>query len=101
ADSLYWIGRYLERAERLARLIDVRLDLALDRRPSGWNFSRLYAIAKADVSAESPSNPSALVDAMMFDTAKRDSVMACVNLVRDARSLLPLLYRRPATGTHR
>ena len=40
ADSLYWMGRYLERAEHLARLIDVRLDLGLDRRPNGWNFSR-------------------------------------------------------------
>jgi len=83
ADSLYWIGRYLERAERLARLIDVRLDLALDRRSTGWNFARLYAIAKADVPVESPSAPSALVDALMFDTARPDSVMACVNLARD------------------
>ena len=31
ADALYWIGRYLERAEHTARLIDVRLDLGLDR----------------------------------------------------------------------
>ena len=32
ADALYWISRYLERAEHTARLIDVRLDLGLDRR---------------------------------------------------------------------
>ena len=45
ADSLYWIGRYLERAEQVARVIDVRLDLGLDRQPGadGWDFSRLYA----------------------------------------------------------
>ena len=30
ADSLYWISRYLERAEHTARLMDVRLDLGLD-----------------------------------------------------------------------
>jgi uncharacterized alpha-E superfamily protein len=83
ADSLYWIGRYLERAERMARLIDVRLDLGLDRRSSGWNFSRLYAVAKIDPPAQFPGNPSAIVDALMFDTSRRDSVMACVNLARD------------------
>ena len=45
ADALYWISRYLERAEHTARLIDVRLDLGLDRRPSGdgWDFDRLFA----------------------------------------------------------
>ena len=45
ADGLYWISRYLERAEHTARLIDVRLDLGLDRRPDseGWDFERLYA----------------------------------------------------------
>src|SRR5215471_1243995 len=83
ADSLYWIGRYLERAERMARLIDVRLDLGLERRASGWNFARFYAIAQVDFPANPPENPAALVDALMFDTSKRDSVMACVNLARD------------------
>src|SRR5262249_15288221 len=83
ADSLYWIGRYLERAERMARLIDVRLDLGLDRRSSGWDFSRLYVIAKVDAPPSFPRNPSAPVDALMFDTSRRDSVMACVNLARD------------------
>ena len=45
ADALYWISRYLERAEHTARLIDVRLDLGLDRRAAGdgWNFDRLFA----------------------------------------------------------
>ena len=49
ADALYWISRYLERAEHTARLIDVRLDLGLDRRPNtdGWDFERLYASARA------------------------------------------------------
>jgi uncharacterized alpha-E superfamily protein len=30
ADSLYWMSRYLERAEHTARLIDVDLQLHLD-----------------------------------------------------------------------
>ena len=31
ADSLYWIGRYIERAEHLSRLADVMLNATLDR----------------------------------------------------------------------
>jgi uncharacterized alpha-E superfamily protein len=77
------MGRYLERAERLARLIDVRLDLGVDRRAHGWDFSRLYAAARLDPPAELPANPKALVDALMFDTGGRDSVMACVINARD------------------
>ena len=31
ADSLYWIGRYVERAEHMCRLSDVMLNATLDR----------------------------------------------------------------------
>ena len=31
ADNLYWMSRYLERAEHTARLIDVNLALDLER----------------------------------------------------------------------
>ena len=30
ADSLYWMSRYLERAEHTARMLDVNLNLMLD-----------------------------------------------------------------------
>ena len=33
ADSLYWMSRYLERAEHTARLVNVNLYLTLDRTP--------------------------------------------------------------------
>jgi uncharacterized alpha-E superfamily protein len=85
ADTLYWISRYLERAEHTARVIDVRLDLGLDRVPDvhGWNFSRLYAAVRVPVPAEAPSSPAALVESLMFDLSNRDSVMACVTAARD------------------
>ena len=34
ADSLYWMSRYLERAEHAARLLDVNLNLMLDESAS-------------------------------------------------------------------
>jgi uncharacterized alpha-E superfamily protein len=45
ADSLYWMSRYLERAEHTARLVDVNLQLTLDQSPSsaGERWHRLQA----------------------------------------------------------
>jgi uncharacterized alpha-E superfamily protein len=85
ADSLYWIGRYLERAEHMARVIDVRLDLGLDREAGvdGWNFSRLFASLGLEPVPSPPANPSALVDALMFNVTTRDSLMGCVTSARD------------------
>ena len=68
ADALYWISRYLERAEHTARL---------DRRPprprprsarrdaDGWDFARLYAACRLRMRRRrAPANPAALVDAL-------------------------------------
>jgi uncharacterized alpha-E superfamily protein len=85
ADALYWIGRYLERAEHIARLVDVRLDLGLDRLADshGWDFARLHAAVRIPLPADPPTSPAALVDALMFDVSNRDSVLACVTAARD------------------
>jgi uncharacterized alpha-E superfamily protein len=84
ADALYWISRYLERAEHTARLIDVRLDLGLDRLSGseGWDFDRLYATAGLDPGA-SPANPADLIEALVFDLSTRSSVSACVTAARE------------------
>ena len=47
ADSLYWMGRYIERAEHTARLVSVELQLWLDQSPEmgagRWRFLRVLA----------------------------------------------------------
>ena len=53
ADALYWIGRYLERAGHTARLLDVRLDLGLDR-PSGARGSGFRAALRGPSVAAAP-----------------------------------------------
>ncbi len=84
ADALYWTGRYLERAEHGARVIDVRLDLGLDRLPGGgWDFTRLFDSLQHDPPAEPAANPPALVDAAFLDHTNRESVIACVTAARD------------------
>jgi uncharacterized alpha-E superfamily protein len=85
ADALYWIGRYLERAEHVSRIIDVRLDLGIHRQSTSgvWDFRRLYASLSLTEPGAHPSNPAALVECAMFDTANRESVIACVTAARD------------------
>jgi hypothetical protein len=45
ADSLYWMSRYLERAEHIARVVNVNLNLTLDRAPAdaARHWGRLLA----------------------------------------------------------
>ena len=74
ADALYWLSRYLERAEFAARLISVRLDLGLDRRPEidGWDFHRTFESLRLTPPSEMPATPACLVDAL-FSTARAGS----------------------------
>ncbi len=83
ADALYWISRYLERAEHAARLIVVRLDLGLDRTAEGWQFDRLYASLRLEPPVEPVPGPSELVDALIFDLSNRESVASCVTAARE------------------
>ncbi len=84
ADSLYWIARYLERAEHTIRLLDVRLDLDLDRlsNSDGWDFERLCAAVKYS-SPDALPHPVALVETLVFDTTNRGSVLGCITGARD------------------
>jgi uncharacterized alpha-E superfamily protein len=85
ADALYWISRYLERAEHTARVIGVRLDLGLDRKPNsdGWDFRRLFASLRLSMPSQPPANPGSLVDLAMLDLSARDSVAAYVTAARE------------------
>ena len=86
ADALYWMSRYLERAEHTARLIDVRLDLGLDRRPTptAGTSTRLYAALRL-----ATSRPGAAQSRRRWSTrscstrAIAASVLACVTAARE------------------
>jgi len=82
ADSLYWIGRYLERAEHTARLVDVAVDHGLGRTASlqGSAIGRLYASVGIDASSE---DTVALAGTALFDPAHHNSVAACVTAARE------------------
>ena len=85
ADALYWISRYLERAEHTARLIDVRLDMDLDRSftKQGWVFDRLYGALRITKLPPDVTTPHALVESLIFDASNAASVMACITAARE------------------
>jgi uncharacterized alpha-E superfamily protein len=85
ADSLYWMSRYLERAENTVRQLDVAMSLALDA-GSGSAEKRWQQLVAA------LGNPPGLLwsgdlDAMasrlVFDTVNGASVTYCVNAARE------------------
>jgi uncharacterized alpha-E superfamily protein len=85
ADALYWLSRYLERAEHTARMMDVRLELGLDRQRSidGWDFDRLFSALRVSPPGEAPSSPGTLIDTLVFDADNADSVLRSVTAARE------------------
>jgi len=84
ADALYWISRYLERAEHTARVTDVVVDLGLGRATTLDDdaIGRLYGSLGLEP-AESQEQLGPLADAAFFDIAHRNSVAACVTAARE------------------
>ncbi|MEZ2348190.1 alpha-E domain-containing protein [Terriglobus sp. RCC_193] len=80
ADSLYWMSRYLERAEHTTRLLDVNLNLMLDE-PSNVADRRWQRVLQAlgaprDVQFE--GDAIALVRRLTFDASNGSSVLGCI-----------------------
>ena len=85
ADSLYWMSRYLERAEHTARLVNVNLNLTLDRSPSdaGRNWGRLLASLPEPPPWALPAPSEQAGSATTVDLANRASIAACVAAARE------------------
>jgi uncharacterized alpha-E superfamily protein len=85
ADSLYWMSRYLERAEHTTRLLDVNLNLMLDESPLSaerrWQRA-LHALGKPK-DIEWTGDPYALTQALIFDTENKASILSCIISARE------------------
>ncbi|MGC4084751.1 MAG: alpha-E domain-containing protein [Vicinamibacterales bacterium] len=84
ADALYWLSRYLERAEHTARVLSVRLDLGLDRRPGAdqCDFQRAYESLRLSLVEPIPSTPAGLVARVFLDASYPESVVSYVTAAR-------------------
>lgn len=85
ADSLYWMSRYLERAENTVRQLDVTMSLMLD--PGGasaetrWERLLLSLGAPADLAWT--GDVDAMAHMLIFDDDNRASVTHSVNNARE------------------
>jgi uncharacterized alpha-E superfamily protein len=88
AESLYWTGRYIERAEDTSRLLHVTLhgllDADLPDRGRAWRDLILF-LGRDDIFSEhfSEYTASSVAEFMLWHPANPDAVTACVNRARE------------------
>lgn len=85
ADSLYWIGRYIERAEHFCRLSEVMLNSVVDQTDSARQAAHivLSAMGEDDVDAESALHHP--LNAVRNITLERDEPGSIINSLSHAR----------------
>ena len=83
ADSLYWIGRYVERAEHLCRLSDVMLNATLDRNEAAGLVSRIVLAAVGDAELHSADDPYQLALALALDRHDGGSIVSSLARARE------------------
>jgi uncharacterized alpha-E superfamily protein len=85
ADSLYWMSRYLERAEHSARLIDVNLSLMLDYAPGSADarWRRVMACLGVPVPLGMENDAHHLLHTITFDTGTRMSIVSSIMAARE------------------
>ena len=94
AQGLYWMGRYLERAEHLCRLLRLQTEALVDRPPReiyfGWN--RIYGSLSRQPPGDTLevgddfftlADSYTLADDLTFESSNPDSVWSCFALGRE------------------
>ncbi|HEX4183161.1 MAG TPA: alpha-E domain-containing protein [Caulobacteraceae bacterium] len=84
ADSLYWVGRYVERAEHISRLCDVMLTATLDQNDAATAVAQVaVAAAGHPVQFLDGHTPYEAVHGLVFDRDDDGSVVASLALARE------------------
>ncbi len=85
ADSLYWMSRYLERAEHTTRLIEVNLNLMLDESAASADrrWQRVLVALGKPKDIEWKGDPYALTHQLTFDTSYKGSILSCIMSARE------------------
>lgn len=96
ADSIYWMSRYIERAENVARFIDVNLNLMLDL-PGGsaqqWQpLVDITGDTEAFAKRYGAATQQSIIQFLTFDTDNENSILSCVRAAREnARSVREII----------
>jgi len=85
ADSLYWMSRYLERAEHTTRLLDVNLNLMLDESAASADrrWQRVLLALGNPKDIEWTGDPYTLTHELTFDTSHKGSILSCIIAARE------------------
>jgi uncharacterized alpha-E superfamily protein len=85
ADSLYWMSRYLERAENTVRQLDVTMNLMLDpgEATAETRWRRFVSALGNPPGLEWNGDLYAMARGLVFDTSNHASVIYCVNCARE------------------
>jgi len=83
ADSLYWIGRYLERAEHLSRLSDVMINATLEHTEAAEQAARIALTALGDPNPDHIARPYAAARSLVLDRADPNSVVMSLARARE------------------
>ncbi len=95
AESIYWMCRYIERAENTARVVNVNWHLMLDHAASGPQWQPLVSITADDelfTERYGEANESSVMQFLAFDPEYPNSIHACLRAAREnARSIREII----------
>jgi uncharacterized alpha-E superfamily protein len=94
ADSLYWMARYLERAEHSARVLSVKLEAMLDQTPedAAEAWVRVVGALAWPMTVAPTGTPIEIARQLTLDKAHASSIMTSVRSARDnARQVRELI----------
>ncbi len=82
AESIFWMSRYTERAENVARFIDVTLNLSLEQGSSGPNQweALVYATGDQELFKElyGVANQENVIKFLTFDEQNPNAIISCL-----------------------
>ena len=100
ADSIYWMSRYVERAENVARFISVNLNLSLDMPgEAGQQWWPLVVITGDQAAFQKrigSTTKETVVQFLTFDADNPNSIVSCLR----APALIRFILRRPSFPRH-
>lgn len=87
AESIYWLSRYVERAENVARFIDVNLHLGLDSGAGGYQQWQPLVDTTGDHDVFERRYPEAsqtnVIQFLTFDATNANSILSCLRAARE------------------
>ena len=94
ADCAFWLGRYMERAESLARILDVNLHFSRDSRGS-QNWRSIVQLNADEERFDKSYDVASYANVVHFYALDRENPTSIISAIRgakeNARSLRPMI----------